>query len=213
MLALLLWALHLLCQGGSAQLTRTQFTCTDASECPFYITLCRDLEYETRFYAPGYWVGTPVLPTEARYRAIGRLREYFNRQNRPVVQIERTAPTLTLYRNINGVPRPTAVFAFLPRRFLFNPPVPRDELVYLTYSPAQTVFARLASPFLLHLQRSSKELFEDLLRRRELFLQDRFYVAEFSSQIRLLGRRNEIWYLGRGVTQCALRRGRISSQQ
>ncbi|XP_059813475.1 heme-binding protein 2-like [Hypanus sabinus] len=210
MLPLLLWTLPLLCQGVAAQWSRTPLTCTDASECPSYITVCRNLDYETRAYAPTVWVGTQVLPTEGRYQSVQRLREYFNKRNRPVIQIERTAPTLTMYQNVNDVPRPIAVFTYLPRRFLFNPPIPRDELVYLTLSPARTVFVRLASPFLFNVERTSQELFEDLLRQAEAFAQDHFYVAEYSSPLRLFGRRNEVWYLALGIGRCDPGPGRPS---
>ncbi|XP_069771445.1 heme-binding protein 1-like [Narcine bancroftii] len=208
MLPLLPLALHLLCQGVSAQWSRTPSTCTDASECLSYITVCRDSEYETRDSEPSLWVGTHVLHTEGRYRAKARLTEYFNKKNRPGIQIERTAPILTLYTSLNGDPRPMAVFFLLPRRFLLNPPLPRDELVYLSHAPGQVLFVRPAGALLFRLERKAQELFEDLLRQRESFLRDRFYVAEYSSPLRLFGRRNEIWYQALGAPLCAARYGR-----
>ncbi|XP_055486226.1 heme-binding protein 2-like [Leucoraja erinacea] len=206
MLPVTLLLAPLLFLGGSAQWGRTP-VCTGATECFSYVTLCRDTEYESRAYEPSHWIGTQVLPAERRYRAINRLREYFNRKNRPGILIERTSPTLTMYVNVNGVPRETAVFFYLPRRFLSNPPIPRDELVYLSNSPAQSMFVRSAGSIFFNLKRASQELFEDLLRQREIFMQDRFYLAEYHRPLSILGRRNEIWFQALGPVRCGSRFG------
>ncbi|XP_041069181.1 heme-binding protein 2-like [Carcharodon carcharias] len=205
MLLVLVVTLHLLSQSVLAQRSRKPYFCSEAEECYSFLTICRDPEYEARAYEPSVWVGSRVLPTEGRYRAVSRLRDYFNKKNRPGIQIERTAPLITTYMDINGELEATNVYLVLPRRFFTNPPYPRDIMLFLRRMPPMTIFVKSFGGWITSLRQKSQDMFEDLLRKRDVFLQDRFYSAEYNGPLTLFNRHNEIWYLSLGPPRCEAR--------
>ncbi|XP_072331894.1 heme-binding protein 2-like [Scyliorhinus torazame] len=213
MLPVLLVTLHLLTQGIWAQRDFKPYFCSEVEECYSSVTVCRDSEYETRTYKSSVWVGSAVLLTEGRYRAVNRLKDYFNKNNRPGIQIERTAPLLTTYLDIHGRLTATHVYYMLPRRFYTNPPYPRDDTLFLKVFPPMVVHTKMFGGWLTSLRQKSQDMFEDLLRRREAFLRDRFYTAEYNGPLTFLNRHNEIWFISTGLPRCSSSRSRYSLQQ
>ncbi|XP_067865927.1 heme-binding protein 2-like [Heterodontus francisci] len=211
MLPVLMMTLHLLSQGVLAQWNRRPYFCAEAEDCYSFMTVCRDSEYETRAYEPSTWIGTRIFPREGRYRAVARLSEYFNKKNLPGIQIERTAPILTIFVNINGVPTETSVYSMLPRRLFNNPPIPRDVTVFIKQFPPMTVFVKSFGGWFTNIRQKAQDLFEDLLRQRESFLQNRFYTAQYNGPLTLFSRHNEVWYLSFGMPRCSARYGRSQS--
>ncbi|XP_060706995.1 heme-binding protein 2-like isoform X2 [Hemiscyllium ocellatum] len=202
--------LVLLAQGVLAQRVRRPYFCAEGDECYSFITICRDSEYETRAYEPSVWIGSVVYPNEERYRAIDRLRDYFNQKNQPGIQIEKTVPQVTRYQYLDRKPIATVVYMMLPRRFQRNPPLPTNTMVFLTQFPALTMFVKTTRSWLTSLLPHAQELLEDLLRQSEAFIADRFYIAEYSGPLTILNRHNEIWYLSSGYPLCASRYSRWS---
>ncbi|XP_059495619.1 heme-binding protein 2-like [Stegostoma tigrinum] len=194
----------------SAPAIRRPYFCSEGDDCYSFVTTCRDSEYETRAYEPSMWVGSPVHPNEDRYRAVDRLRDYFNQKNVPGIQIERTVPLLTLYTSFGRNPTATMVYLMLPRRFYSNPPIPRDTMLFLTPFPPMMVFVKTVGGWLTSLHQKSQEMFEDLLRQAEPFLPNHFYTAEYNGPLTIFNRHNEIWYLSYDVPRCSARFGRGS---
>ncbi|XP_067829924.1 heme-binding protein 2-like isoform X3 [Heptranchias perlo] len=195
MLPVLVLILHLLPQGILAQLDLKPYFCSEVNECYSFIDVCKDSEYETRSYEQSTWIGSYILPSEGRERAVARLAEYFNKYNGADIQIERTAPILTKFRTVNGVPRAIVVYSMLPRRFYSNPPFPRDYQTFIKYFPPMLMFVKSFGGWFTNVERKSQELFEDLLRQREHFYQDRYYTARYNG----CSSRNR-WSVGRMVS-------------
>ncbi|XP_078061870.1 heme-binding protein 2-like [Mustelus asterias] len=208
MLPVLLMTLHLLSQGVLAQRDLKPYFCSEVKECYSFVRVCKDSEYETRAYEPSVWVGSRVQPSEEKYRAVDRLKDYFNKKNVPGIQIERTMPLLTrYYLDINGRLTPNFVYYVLPRRHFVNPPRPRDISVILGRVSPLTIHVKTFGGWITSLRQKPQEMFEDLLRQKENFIRDYFFTAEYNGPLTILGRHNEIWYLDSGfVPRCLGRR-------
>uniref|UniRef100_UPI00398E460F heme-binding protein 2-like n=1 Tax=Pristiophorus japonicus TaxID=55135 RepID=UPI00398E460F len=205
MLPLFVVMLHLLSQGVLAQLQRRPYYCSEVQQCYSFVSMCRSSDYETRIYEPSMWIGTFIASNEQSYQAIARLKEYFHKKNEPGIQLERTAPILTTFRNINGLPRETAVYSMVPRRYFTNPPAPRDTAVFLKRFPPMAMFVKSYEGWFFNQRRISEKLYESLLREGEQFQWDRFYTARYNSPLTFLNRHTEVWYLARGTPKCSSR--------
>ncbi|XP_038064104.1 heme-binding protein 2-like isoform X2 [Patiria miniata] len=171
------------------------------------------LPYEVRNYEKSTWVTTsessiedPLTDTQSKKSRsmFFQLFNYISGKNEKDQKIEMTVPVLKkITPGAGPFCKTTKEMSFyVTQEFQGDPPVPSDKDVYVTHLPAHRVVVKTFSGY----TSEAKDLAEatalaELTQDKYELEQDFYFTAGYNSPWRLIGRRNEVWFVVKGEKQ------------
>uniref|UniRef100_W5MJJ9 Heme-binding protein 1 n=2 Tax=Lepisosteus oculatus TaxID=7918 RepID=W5MJJ9_LEPOC len=184
--------------------------CTETKECLFFDLICKTPNYEVRHYDATKWVSTDVqayfLETAAG-KGFMRLYKYITGANEDGVKIDMTAPVIIRIPEDKKLLEP-AVYTInflLPSAYQEKAPKPTNEEVYFTDMPEMTVYVKSYGGWMLSMTSKlySRLLAKELNNTQASYHNVFHYGVGYQSPMKLLNRRNEVWYISKGELVCA----------
>ncbi|XP_061556672.1 heme-binding protein 2 [Phycodurus eques] len=175
---------------------------TETSQCLMFKVICKTDTYEARHYDAAKWVST----TESYWsmdiacmRAFMRLYKYISGENEMGQKIQMTTPVVVKMGEKKWFwqTKEFTVSFLLPREHLANPPVPTNDKVFLSESPAQNVYVRTYSGWMNSLSdcHENEALMYDLMKNAASFKEDCHFGVGYNSPWTMFNRRNEVWLM------------------
>ncbi|XP_061604349.1 heme-binding protein 2 [Phyllopteryx taeniolatus] len=175
---------------------------TETSQCLMFKVICKTDTYEARHYDAAKWVST----TESYWsmdiacmRAFTRLYKYISGENEMGQKIQMTTPVVVKMGEKKWFwqTKEFTVSFLLPREHLANPPVPTNDKVFLSESPAQNVYVRSYGGWMNSLSdcHENEALMYDLMKNGASFKEDCHFGVGYNSPWTMFNRHNEVWLM------------------
>ncbi|BDA45183.1 probable heme-binding protein 1 [Coccomyxa sp. Obi] len=188
------------CQAQQRENSSSPWFCHDL-DCPPFVTLDKNADYETRQYTPANWVSVNVQNytySAAVSKGFAPLFGYISGANKEGVRINMTAPVLVKVLPGDGpfCQNNFTISFFVPTQ-QGDTPVPTEPSVYLSRLPAATYFVSSFGGFAddTSVPAQAAALTAKLTANGEAFDSSAFWTAGYDAPYKLTGRHNEIWIL------------------
>ncbi|XP_073484091.1 heme-binding protein 2-like [Aquarana catesbeiana] len=170
-------------------------------DCPIYRLVKQYDKFEHRDYEATRWVRTPL---ENDFFGLGmvksfrRLYKYITGSNAEEMKINMTVPVV-IYKPRNQPPAGNSTMSFFVPHEVQDPPQPTDPDVYLSDSPAKSVYVRSFGGYALDSAYSKEaEVLAEELRALGLEFNDSFYLRSgYNDPFTVYDRHNEVWFVAK----------------
>ncbi|KAK4325250.1 hypothetical protein Pmani_004208 [Petrolisthes manimaculis] len=174
----------------------------DVEMAPYTVLVERE-GYEERLYPARKWACTTMKGSSLKELMTPMFRILFNYisgKNSPNVRVDMTSPVVTYVEPDPTTRGPaTMTMSFLvPGDHQHNPPDPGHKSIFIENRPSITVLVRQFGGYFNDevLTREVKALTDSVKKQDEKgVIYDKYYVAGYDPPFKLIGRRNEIWFI------------------
>ncbi|XP_078505086.1 heme-binding protein 2-like [Lissotriton helveticus] len=185
---------------SSADADRTTPRFCRSRDCPKYELVKKYDTFEERNYESSRWVSTLVEGksySHAIVEGFWRLFHYIDGKNSAGIKIPMTVPVLSRVNPVGVKNVSDITMSFFVPFAVDDPPTPTNPEVYLSSTPAQTVYVKSFGgyAFKSDFVEMAEKLSQDLNTLGKPFQKDFFITAGYDAPFMLFNRHNEVWYI------------------